>query len=218
LFNPNHFKIKGIVRVSFGSLKILTFLFAIFYTISLFPQKNINMETATFGSGCFWCSEAMFSRLEGVEEVVPGYAGGEEKNPSYELVCSGTTRYAEVINIKFDKSIISFEELLEVFWKTHNPTTSNQQGADVGPQYRSVIFYHNEEQKQNAEYFKKELEQEKIWEKPIVTEISPFTNFYAAEKYHLDYYKNNPANAYCNYVITPKVEKFEKIFSDKLKK
>lgn len=176
------------------------------------------MDIATFGSGCFWCSEAMFSRLQGVSEVVPGYAGGNEKNPSYELVCTGTTNYAEVINIKFDSSIISFEELLEVFWKTHNPTTPNRQGADVGPQYRSVIFYHNEKQKQTAEYFKKELEKEKIWDKPIVTEISPMTTFYAAEKYHLDYYKNNPANAYCNFVITPKVEKFEKIFSDKLKK
>jgi len=176
------------------------------------------MDIATFGSGCFWCSEAIFGRLQGVNEVIPGYAGGNEKNPSYELVCTGTTNYAEVINIKFDSSIISFEELLEVFWKTHNPTTPNRQGADVGPQYRSVIFYHNEKQKQAAGYFKQQLEKEKIWDKPIVTEISPMTTFYAAEKYHSDYYKNNPANAYCNFVITPKVEKFEKVFSDKLKK
>jgi peptide-methionine (S)-S-oxide reductase len=176
------------------------------------------METATFGSGCFWCSEAIFSRLQGVDKVIPGYAGGQEKNPSYELVCTGTTNYAEVISIEFDSSIITFEELLEVFWKTHNPTTPNRQGADVGPQYRSVIFYHNEKQKQSAEYFKKELEKQQIWDKPIVTEISPMTTFYAAEKYHSDYYKNNPANSYCNFVITPKLEKFEKVFSDKLKK
>ena len=218
MYNSSHFKTLNIGRVFSAQLRVLVLFFAVFYTISLFPQNETKMDIATFGSGCFWCSEAIFSRLQGVNEVIPGYAGGEQKNPSYELVCTGTTNYAEVISIKFDSSIISFEELLEVFWKTHNPTTPNRQGADVGPQYRSVIFYHDEKQKQTAGYFKKELEKEKIWDKPIVTEISPMTTFYAAEKYHSDYYKNNPANAYCNFVITPKVEKFEKVFSDKLKK
>ena len=174
-------------------------------------------DTATFGTGCFWCSEAIFSRLKGVTGVTPGYSGGTEKSPSYELVCSGTTNYAEVIQITFDTTIISYKELLEVFWKTHDPTTLNRQGADVGTQYRSVIFYHNEEQHKLAEHYKKELTEAQIWEKPIVTEIAPIGNFYPAEKYHRDYYKNNPANGYCNFVITPKVEKFEKIFKTKLK-
>ncbi len=175
------------------------------------------LDTATFGNGCFWCSEAIFQRLKGVKEVSPGYAGGTEKNPSYDLVCSGTTRYAEVIQLTYDPKVISYRELLEVFWKTHDPTTLNRQGADVGTQYRSVIFYHNQQQKETAEFYKKELTKAKIWNKPIVTEIAPITNFYPAENYHNDYYKNNPGNGYCNFVITPKVEKFEKLFKEKLK-
>ena len=175
------------------------------------------LDTATFGNGCFWCSEAIFDRLKGVEKVTPGYSGGEEPNPSYELICTGSTRYAEVVQIVYNPDVISYNELLEVFWKTHNPTTLNQQGADVGPQYRSVVFYHNQQQKEVAEHYKKKLTEAKIWDKPIVTEITPFTNFYPAEDYHNDYYKNNPANGYCNFVITPKVEKFEKIFKEKLK-
>jgi len=180
-------------------------------------MAQYNQDTATFGSGCFWCSEAIFERLQGVIEVTPGYAGGTEKNPSYDLVCSGTTNYAEVIQLTYNPKVISYKELLEVFWKTHDPTTLNRQGADVGTQYRSVIFYHNRQQKETAEFYKSELTKAKIWNKPIVTQIEPVSNFYPAEKYHNDYYKNNPGNGYCNFVITPKIEKFEKLFKDKLK-
>ena len=176
------------------------------------------LEVATFGSGCFWCSEAIFERLNGVVKVVSGYSGGTIKNPTYEQVCSDTTGYAEVIQISYDPKIISFDELLEVFWKTHDPTTLNKQGNDVGSQYRSVVFYHNEEQKRLAEKYKEELTKSGAWDKPIVTEISPFTNFYSAENYHQNYFDNNPAQPYCSFVITPKVEKFEKVFKDRLKK
>ena len=176
------------------------------------------MEIATFGTGCFWCTEAIFDRVEGVTEVLPGYSGGSEKNPSYKLICSGTTKYAEVVQIKFNPEIISFDELLDIFWSIHNPTTLNRQGADIGSQYRSVIFYHNRSQKEKADNYKQKLTEAKIWEKPVVTEISPFISFHKAEKEHLDFYNNNPANGYCNFVITPKVEKFEKVFSEKLKK
>lgn len=176
-----------------------------------------NMDTAIFGNGCFWCSEAIFSRLQGVTSVTPGYSGGEVPNPTYELVCTGTSNYAEVIQLTYDSTIISYKELLEVFWKTHDPTTLNRQGADQGTQYRSVIFYRNNNQRELAEHYKKELTEAQIWNKPIVTEISPATNFYPAEKYHRDYYKNNPGNGYCNFVITPKIEKFKKIFKEKLK-
>jgi peptide-methionine (S)-S-oxide reductase len=182
---------------------------------------TINMDSlqiATFGSGCFWCTEAIFERLNGVVKVESGYSGGKVENPTYEEVCTGTTGHAEVTQITYDPSIISFDELLEVFWKTHDPTTLNRQGNDVGTQYRSVIFYHNEEQKELAEKYKAELDKSGVWDNPIVTEISPFTNFYSAEKYHQDYYNNNPNQGYCTFVITPKVEKFEKVFKDKLKK
>ena len=187
-------------------------------SINIMAQNKTNMDTATFGTGCFWCTEALFDRLNGVNNVLPGYSGSTEGKPSYELVCSGTTKWAEVIQVSYDPEVITFDELLEVFWGTHDPTTLNRQGADVGPQYRSVIFYHNQNQKDRAEHFKKELNDSGIWAKPIVTEISSFISFYEAEKYHLDYYKNNPSNGYCNFVITPKVEKFEKVFSEKLKK
>jgi peptide-methionine (S)-S-oxide reductase len=180
--------------------------------------ENMKTGTATFGSGCFWCTEAIFERVNGVIDVVSGYSGGHVENPTYEAVCNGTTGHAECTQIIFNPDIISYDELLEIFWKTHDPTTLNRQGNDVGTQYRSVIFYHNEEQKQKAEYYKKKLEAEKIWKDPIVTEISPPTKFYAAEKYHQDYYENNPYQGYCSFVITPKVEKFEKVFKDKLKK
>jgi peptide-methionine (S)-S-oxide reductase len=180
--------------------------------------QNKNLETATFGSGCFWCTEAIFERVNGVVKVVSGYSGGTVDNPSYKEVCTGTTGHAECTQITFDPSVISFDELLEIFWKMHDPTTLNQQGNDFGTQYRSVIFYHNDEQKQKAEYYKKKLTEEKIWDKPIVTEITKFEKFYPAEDYHQEYYDNNPNQGYCAYVITPKVEKFEKIFKDKLKK
>lgn len=180
--------------------------------------KMNSLQKATFGSGCFWCTEAIFERLNGVVKVESGYSGGKVENPTYEEVCTGTTGHAEVTEITYDSSIITFDELLEVFWKIHDPTTLNRQGNDVGTQYRSVIFYHSEEQKELAEKYKAELDKSGIWDNPIVTEISPFTNFYSAEKYHQDYYNNNPNQGYCTFVITPKVEKFEKVFKDKLKK
>jgi peptide-methionine (S)-S-oxide reductase len=179
--------------------------------------NNSKLEKATFGSGCFWCTEAIFERVKGVTSVASGYAGGKVENPSYEEVCTGKTGHAEVIQIKFDPSVVSFDELLEIFWKTHDPTTLNRQGADVGTQYRSVIFFHNDEQKNKAESYKNELNEAKIWKDPIVTEISPYTNFYGAENYHQDYYEQNPNKGYCSFVITPKIEKFEKVFKDKLK-
>lgn len=185
---------------------------------TIMNESNSNMDTVTFGSGCFWCTEAIFERVKGVTSVVSGYSGGTVKNPTYEEVCEGTTGHAECTQITFDPSIISFDELLEIFWKTHDPTTLNRQGNDVGTQYRSVIFYHNIEQKQKAEYYKQKLNDEKIWDKPIVTEITRFEKFYPAENYHQEYYDKNPNQGYCVYVITPKVEKFEKIFQEKLKK
>jgi peptide-methionine (S)-S-oxide reductase len=177
-----------------------------------------NLQIATFGSGCFWCTEAVFERLNGVVKVESGYSGGKVENPTYEEVCTGTTGHAEVTQITYDPSIITFDELLEVFWKTHDPTTLNRQGNDVGTQYRSVIFYHNDEQKKLAEKYKEELDKSGAWDNPILTEISPFTKFYSAESYHQDYYNNNPNQGYCAFVIAPKIEKFEKVFKDKLKK
>lgn len=180
--------------------------------------SNSKLDTAVFGSGCFWCSEAVFERLEGVTSVVPGYAGGTKENPTYEEVCTGKTGHAEVSRVVYNPGVISYDELLEVFWKTHDPTTLNRQGADVGTQYRSVIFYTNDEQKQKAEHYKKELDKSGAWKDPIVTEISPLTKFYKAEDYHQNYFENNPEKGYCAFVIAPKIEKFEKVFKDKLKK
>lgn len=176
-------------------------------------------DTATFGAGCFWCVEAIFQQVEGVLKVKSGYCGGHVKNPTYEEVCSKTTGHAEVAQIVFDPSVISYDELLEIFWKTHDPTTLNRQGNDVGPQYRSAVFYHNEEQKKKASYYKAELEKNKVFDKPIVTTIEPYKNYSEAENYHQNYYnlnKNN--NPYCYYVIKPKLEKFEKVFKDKMRK
>lgn len=205
-------------------LIVIIILIFIGATLDGFSQKRhlqtekMKKETATFGAGCFWCTEAIFERLEGVISVSPGYAGGETHNPTYEQVCYGNTGHAEVTQIVYDPDKTSYQELLEVFWKTHDPTTLNRQGADVGTQYRSVIFYHNEDQKLLAEQYKKVLSESNIWPDPIVTEISPLTNYYPAENYHQDYYKNNPNNQYCNFVITPKIKKFEEVFSDRLKK
>lgn len=176
------------------------------------------IDTATFGAGCFWCVEAVFQRMEGVISVKSGYAGGTVKNPSYKEVCAGTTGHAEVIQIVYDKTKVRFDDLLEVFWKTHDPTTLNSQGNDFGTQYRSAVFYHNLEQKEKAELYKKELNAAKVYPDPIVTEITAFTNYYPAEDYHQNYYNQNGSQGYCKYVIQPKVEKFEKIFKDKLKK
>ncbi|MBP9211427.1 MAG: peptide-methionine (S)-S-oxide reductase MsrA [Bacteroidetes bacterium] len=177
-----------------------------------------NKETATLGAGCFWCVEAIYERLEGVESVASGYTGGTVKNPTYEQVCTGRTGHAEVIQVTFDPKKISYKELLEVFFKTHDPTTLNRQGADVGTQYRSAIFYHSPEQKAAAEQVKKEIEAAKVWDDPIVTEISPASLFYKAEQYHQNYYDQNSSQPYCMMVINPKLSKFRKEFSSKLKK
>ncbi|MBI4563483.1 MAG: peptide-methionine (S)-S-oxide reductase MsrA [Planctomycetes bacterium] len=174
-------------------------------------------ETATFGAGCFWCVEAVFEELDGVLSVESGYAGGEVENPTYEQVCSGRTGHAEACRITFDPARIGYEKLLEVFWKTHDPTTLNRQGNDIGTQYRSVIFYHDEGQKVLAEKIKKELDASGAWDAPIVTEIRPFTRFFKAEEYHQDYFRRNPDKAYCRAIIAPKMEKFRKAFRDALK-
>jgi len=182
------------------------------------PVKTEGLELATFGSGCFWCTEAVFQNVDGVEVVESGYSGGKVKNPTYKEVCSGLTGHAEVIQLHYDPKKVSYDELLEIFWKTHDPTTLNRQGNDEGPQYRSVIFYHNDEQKRLAEGYKAKLIQEQVYDRPIVTEITPFTVFYKAEDYHQNYYNLNGNAPYCAYVIQPKVEKFKKVFKDKLKK
>lgn len=165
------------------------------------------METATLAGGCFWCTEALFKRLKGVESVVPGYAGGNIENPTYEQVGNGNTGFAEAIQIKFDPNVIPYEKILDVYFHTHDPTTLNRQGADVGEQYRSEIFYHNEDQRKVAERVKEETEKEGVYRGPIVTKISEFTNFYEAEDYHKNYYDNNRGQGYCNIVISPKIHK-----------
>jgi len=172
---------------------------------------------ATFGNGCFWCTEAVFAQLNGVISVESGYSGGQMINPDYKSVCSGTTGHAECLQIKFNPNIIPFTDLLEVFWKTHDPTTLNRQGGDVGTQYRSVIFYHNDIQKQEAEAYKFQLDQSCIYNNPIVTEISAAEIFYPAENYHQDYFANNGSNPYCQLVVRPKVEKFKKSFEHLIK-
>ncbi len=175
-----------------------------------------NTEKATFGSGCFWCTEAVFQQLRGVQSVQSGYSGGHAADPSYEQVCSGRTGHAEVIQITFDPSVISFDELLKVFWQTHDPTTPNRQGHDVGTQYRSAIFYHSEVQRRTAEAYKQQLDASGTFGTPIVTEITPFKNFYPAELYHQNYFNLNPEQSYCVAVIRPKLEKFKKQFADEL--
>jgi peptide-methionine (S)-S-oxide reductase len=180
-------------------------------------KNTKNMDTATFGAGCFWCVEAQFQLLDGVISVQSGFSGGHVKNPAYKEVCNGTTGHAEVVQIVFDETKISYDELLAAFWQTHDPTQLNRQGNDIGTQYRSVIYYHNEKQKELAEKYKKELNASGAWDKPIVTEISPATTFYKAENYHQNYFNENGDQPYCSYVIQPKVEKFKKVFKEKLK-
>ncbi len=175
------------------------------------------LEKATLGAGCFWCIEAVFQNLKGVQSVVSGYTGGQVENPTYEQICTGTTGHAEVAQIIFDPALISFEDLLYVFWRTHDPTTFNRQGADVGTQYRSAIFFDNEEQKKIAEKSKAKTDASDLWPEPIVTEISQLDKFYNAEEYHQDYYKLNPNQPYCRLVIDPKIRKLKKEFSNKLK-
>ena len=178
-----------------------------------------NADTATLGTGCFWCTEAIFDQLDGVISVTSGYSGGSTANPSYKEVTTGETGHAECVQIVYDTSKLTFDELLEVFWQVHDPTTLNRQGGDVGTQYRSVIFYHNDEQKQKAEKYKTELDKSGAFDKPIVTTLEPFSKFYKAENYHQEYYElNKNSNPYCSIVIQPKLEKFKKVFKDKLKK
>lgn len=181
------------------------------------PVDPSRLEQATFGSGCFWCSEALFRELKGVHSVVSGFSGGHVKNPTYEQVCTGLTGHAEVIQITYDPKVISYDELLEVFWKTHDPTTLNRQGNDVGTQYRSVIFDHNDQQRQLAEEYKRKLDASGAFRAPIVTEIARFEAFYPAEDYHQKYYELHGRQPYCQLVIRPKVAKFKKVFHDKLK-
>lgn len=188
-------------------------------TIKTMEQKEIkDGQLATFGSGCFWCTEAIFQNVDGVLKVESGYSGGKGKNPTYKEVCSGQSGHAEVVQLTYDPAVVSFDELLEIFWKTHDPTTLNRQGADVGTQYRSVIFYHSNEQKQLATTYKEKLDQSGAFNNPIVTEISPYTEFYVAEDYHQNYYNLNGNAPYCTFVIQPKLEKFKKVFAEKLKK
>ena len=182
------------------------------------PPPGVTTDTVFFGEGCFWCTEAFFQRLKGVYSVESGYGGGWVENPSYEQVCDKNTGHVELARIVYNPAEITFDELLEVFWKTHDPTTLNRQGNDVGPQYKSVIYYINEQQKQKAEQYKSALDKSGAWENPIVTTIEPFKNYYPAEKYHQNYYNDNTNQGYCRFVITPKLEKFEKVFREKLKK
>jgi len=174
-------------------------------------ETGHHTEVATFAAGCFWCTEAQFQQLEGVEKVESGFCGGHTNNPTYHDVCTGTTGHAEVCNIYYDPSKITYDELLAAFWTSHDPTQLNQQGNDVGTQYRSAIFYHTPEQKQKAEEYKKKINNEHVYDKPVVTTLEPFTVFYKAENYHQDYYNENGEQPYCKFVIQPKVEKFQKI-------
>lgn len=178
---------------------------------------GIKTDTATFGTGCFWCTEAIFQELEGVLKVTSGYSGGHVANPTYEQVCEKTTGHAEVCQVIYDPTKITYDELLEVFWKTHDPTTLNRQGNDVGPQYRSVVFYHNGDQQKKAAHYKEALDKSGAFGGPIVTAIESYKNFYSAEQYHQNYYNSNGSQPYCYYVIRPKLEKFEKVFKGKLR-
>lgn len=180
-------------------------------------SKSVKMEIATLGGGCFWCTEAVYKELKGVVSVTSGYSGGDIINPSYREVCSGRTGHAEVTEIEFDPSVISFKEILEVFFATHDPTTLNRQGNDTGPQYRSVIFYHNPAQKETAEKVIRRLNDGNVYGKPVVTELTAWKNFFPAEASHQDYFENNPEQAYCQYVIVPKMKKFREIFRERLK-
>lgn len=188
----------------------------------MMEEQEVNMntgelDTATFGAGCFWCVEAVFQELAGVKSVKSGYMGGFVKNPSYKEVCTGRTGHAEVAQIVYDPAVVSFEDLLQVFWKTHDPTTLNRQGNDIGTQYRSAIFYHNEKQKELASYYKEKLDKSGAYPNPIVTTLEPLSDFYVAEDYHQNYFNNNSDQPYCAFVIQPKLDKFREAFKDKLK-
>ena len=201
---------KRLTVIIFANLVLLV-------TIMGSPGMKEKTEYATFGGGCFWCVEAIFERIAGVHKVVSGYAGGQVVNPSYKQVTTGRTGHAEVIQISYDPEKVSYKVLLEIFFKTHDPTTLNRQGADVGTQYRSIVLYHQDEQREEAEKVIDALNNAGIWEDPIVTQVEPFEKFYSAEGYHQEYFENNPNQGYCRVVIQPKVEKFEKVFKEKLK-
>jgi peptide-methionine (S)-S-oxide reductase len=210
--------------------KIILFIFLGFISLSSCANKKttsmidpvinpgMKTDTVTFGNGCFWCTEAIFQDVEGVLSVESGYSGGHVDNPTYEQIGTGVTGHAECLNIIYDPSKVTYDELLEIFWQTHDPTTLNRQGNDIGPQYRSVIFYHNRQQKEVAEKYKAALDKSGAFPRPIVTTMEPFTKFYKAENYHQNYYNENGSQPYCQFVIRPKVEKFRKVFKDKLKK
>ncbi|WP_297090707.1 peptide-methionine (S)-S-oxide reductase MsrA [uncultured Draconibacterium sp.] len=197
-------------------MKTILVIISILIIPNLLMSKNI--QKATLGGGCFWCTEAIYLELKGVTDVKPGYSGGHVKNPKYKEVCEGTTGHAEVVQITFDADIISFSDILEVFFMTHDPTTLNRQGNDVGTQYRSVIFYHSKDQKEVAERVINLFEKEEVYSKPIVTEVTEFDKFYIAEDYHINYFARNKTQGYCQFVVAPKLEKFKKIFKDQLKK
>lgn len=180
-------------------------------------KDSTKWDTATFGAGCFWCVEAIFQELKGVKSVKSGYAGGTKVNPTYDEICSGKTGHVEVTQLIYDPTVTTFKELLEVFWEIHDPTSHDKQGNDVGPQYRSAVFYHSKQQMEEAEFYKKQLNDENAFSKPVVTQIAPMTEFYRAEDYHQDYYKNNADQTYCVYIIRPKLDKFRKAFKSKLK-
>ena len=203
------------------SIRVFLGLAVLTLVLQVNAQKGKNMNNdlavATFGNGCFWCTEAIFQQLKGVESVYPGYTGGSVKNPSYREVCTGTTGHAEAIQIKYDPSVINYRELLDIFFYTHDPTTLNRQGNDVGTQYRSAIFYHDEEQKAAAEEIISQLTSEKVYDDPIVTEVTPMDVFYMAEDYHKNYYLNNKNQGYCRAVINPKLDKFMKKYGSKTK-
>jgi peptide-methionine (S)-S-oxide reductase len=189
-------------------------------TVAL-DETNVNTagtEKATFGTGCFWCTEAVLETLDGVKKVVSGYSGGHDPNPTYKAVCTGETGHAECVEVTYDPKVITYAELLEAFFRSHDPTSLNRQGNDVGTQYRSVIFYHNDQQKQLAEEAKAELDKSGAYSKPIVTEITPAVKFFTAEDYHQNYFANNPDQGYCAFVVAPKLDKFKKVFKDKLRK
>lgn len=213
--------------------KMILFIFSAFISLtSCANKKKTNImnnsivpnnqaaytDTVTFGTGCFWCTEAIFQQVEGVLSVESGYSGGHVKNPTYEQIGSGATGHAECLNIVYDSTKVSYDELLEIFWQTHDPTTLNRQGNDIGPQYRSVIFYRNNQQKELAEKYKAALDKSGAYSRPIVTTLEPMTLFYKAENYHQNYYNQNGNQPYCQFVIKPKVEKFQKVFKDKMKK
>lgn len=198
-------------------ISILIFIGIPMTVVNYGDETGDDTEVATFGAGCFWCVEAIYQRVEGVTAVESGYAGGHVENPTYNQVVRGNTGHAEVARVTFDPDVITYEELLEVFWHTHNPTTLNRQGNDVGPQYRSAIFYHNDEQKQTAEESLKKTDASDLWEDPIVTEITPLKNYSVAENYHQNYFNNNKNAGYCSVVIAPKIAKFKKDFPHLLK-